>query len=529
MGVDLVRSHAHTGPRWGATLGTTLAFCLLVGGLTSCSASGTLDVRDPASYVDSLRGANDLAHGSLVVPPMATLRDFSSTLAAQSYAAVPHATYSDRELADLVARTGGTPPELAALICKLPGADRALVTSVVPQATSVSPRLPSVRSSNDLPDAFDAYRSARCMGLNPEVTTAYEASVRKAVAGDPVLALSAVGIGLLSKQHAIDPKALANATVVTERHIGINGCDESTLAESAALASLGAALTARAQQCAQSRGIALQDSETLDTLLIAGVDRPQVASILAASAEQVFEWTMVRESVLSDWPQPVGFGTLEATRDAVELLVLTDSSQPTWIRDGVGRAVDAYVAKELTANDSQAADLFFLCSVVLSRCPAGLNERVAQVVRTTDLSTLNDKDIEIARIMSAFTSSGSTLPTSCTPPLSHKLALDAPSTLAALAASDEDCLTASGLSQLEYRERAIHSAKNGDVDRAIAYSRIRKYLVPVAPDKGFQQEMVEIWTTLTNKAHQVDTDKFLERGRPLNLELTRARYADAIQ
>lgn len=521
-----LRNAAVSRVRQGLSLALTVT---AITGITACSSESSLEVRDPSAYVDGLRGVNDLAHGSRIVPPMATLRDFSSTLAAQAFSGMPEAEYSSEELEGLVKRTGGSIAETTALICELPGVNHQQVAALVPGATSLSPEVPNIATVNDLPDAIDAYRSAKCMGREPRLTAETQASIREAVSTDAVLALAVVAAGLLERANAMAPSARDDLVTALSSRIDSEGCDEAILEESSALAGLGAQLPDPLLRCSQFRELSLQDSGTLDTLRAAGAEPSQVAAILRASANQTQEWTMVRESVLSDWDQPVGMGTVEATRDAVELLALTDSDLPAWVRQGIQLATNAYRSKEFVPNDAQAADLLFLCQVVLEKCPDGLLAQVENAVKSMELDTLSDRDAEVARMVKALNTTSSATVITCTPKLALKWATDAPLTLAATIARNDACLTMTNHTEQEYREYALQAANDGEIDRAIAYSQIRKYLVPVMTDTTFHDAMVTAWAKATGKLHAADQDEYLKKGRPLRLELTMAEYADAIE
>lgn len=508
-----------------------LSFALAVAAITSitaCSSESSLEIHNPGAYVDGLRGANNLAHGSQIVPPMATLPDFSSTLAAQAFSGLPESEYSSEELVGLVKRAGGSVAETAALVCELPGVDRQQVTTLVPGAESLPSEIPSVTTVNDVPDAIAAYRSAHCMGREPRLTAETQTTIRKAVSANAVLALAAVAAGLLERTSAIAPNAREALVAELSSRIDTQGCNEAILEESSALAGLGARLPEPLLRCSQSREFSLQDSGTLNTLRAAGAEPSQVADLLRKSTNQTQEWTMVRESTVSDWDQPVGMGTVEATRDAVELLTLTDNELPAWIRQGVQLAVNAYRSKEFVPNDAQAADLLFLCQVVLRECPSGLLEQVENAVRSEVLNTLSDRDYEVARMVSALATTGATSPIACTPALVSKWTTDAPLTLAAIIAGNDTCLTMSNRTESEYRKLALQAANEGEMDRAVAYAQILKYLVPVMTDTTFHSAMVSAWGRVSGKLHAADQDEYLRKGRPLRLELTMAQYADTI-
>lgn len=480
-------------------------------------------------YVNSLRGENDLAHGSLIVPPMATLSDLVATLAAEDYSGSPPTSYSTEELSGLVGRTGGDAAELTALVCQIPGITHSQIKALIPEANSLPATLPDVSGVDDMPDLLAVWRSADCLGNHPSMSAADRLSIEKAIAQSPLIALSALDAGIVESENVLSASGRTNLLRDLDHEVTADGCDEEALEVANALAALGAELTPVLQRCAATPDLVLSRSSSLNTLRMAHVKPSQVASLLKANRERVHEWTMVRESLLQDWPSPVGFGTLEATRDAVALLTLTDNAIPTWIGDGVALALTAYSTGELVPVESQGPDLLYLCATVIDQCPADLQTLVEGTATRLDTKSIPNNDATVARLFDALTAADLALPVTCTPELAHRWAMDAPLTLVALSATQDDCVTMSGVTEQEFAARALESLQDGKVDESIAYSRLRKQLVPVVRDDEQYERMAAEWARLVEKLRKADTDEYLEKGQPLSFVLRRAELFDALE
>ena len=511
------------GSRGSAAL--PLLVLLSVVGLTACTPpTGAADAT--YQYVDSLRGANDLVHGSLVVPPTANLKDFASTVAAQAYAGLAKVEYSDAALSQLVARTGGDSTELLAQVCAIPGVDGDRATALVVKVGTLPDPMPTFDGIDDFPALADAWEVLRCFDRQPLATAAYRQAVRDAVAPYPLAALRAVDLGLLDAGEVTNFDSVAPDLA---QRLSQDGCTEDVMEEASALQGLQMTLSADLHACALYSGSPVSRASTLDTLRMADAPAAQVADLLRRSPEQIREWTTLDETLLPEWPKPIGLGTLEATRDAVELLTLADIPRPSWISSGVQSALGALSSEKLEPTDSQAADLLYLCTVTLDNCPPQLRDQVTNAIRKEGVQDVPNADARVARMVEALVIAGTEMPITCTSGLARIWVEDAPLTLAALAATQEPCITLTTRSEGDFARLALSAMNDGELEQAVAYSRMRKYLVPVVSDVQQRSRMLDALAQFDKQLRAVGKNGQLERARPVNLELARAALRDAIE
>ncbi|MCL1839276.1 MAG: hypothetical protein FWG47_08235, partial [Propionibacteriaceae bacterium] len=367
-----------------------------------------------------------------------------------------------------------------------------------------------------------------CIGIDITVSPEYQLSVNKAVREYPLVALRAKKAGLLNDLQVLVSFSESTFTADLEQRMSTHGCDEGLMEDANALSALGVKLSQKLEICARSNVMSITRSSTLETLVLAEVDRSQVDSLLNAIPYQMQEWTMVRESSLLDWPEPLGFGTLEATRDATELLQLVDQERPPWIENGVGRAVEAYVSGEMEPSERQASDLLFLCTVVSGNCPQGLRDIVAKTINSINVAAVTDDDGMVARMVETAVVARLEVPVKCTSELASNWMTTSPLTLLALSSIEANCIELAGFTEQELALLSLQAIRANAPEHAAAYSNMRKHLVPVMNDQQQHEEMSAQWEAYLTRLETADVEDYVGKARPVRFELIRARFFDAI-
>ncbi|TXK18816.1 hypothetical protein [Homoserinibacter sp. GY 40078] len=512
--------------RWAAALATLTAAALVVG------CSGEVDQTQPTmsadearAYVAQLRAADDLVHASLEHPPAASLAGLSAIAVAQRYAEVEVVTIDDTDLERLSARAIEDAVATYAQLCEIVGGEadraaRALPTSSRGAIDSLSwASVGRIGNENEAALAADIVAAIRCRdGESVAVPQSLREQLWDATRDHslPFVAMRAQGV--------IPADAVPNLSddLVEDiaQSLRESGCDEWVQVYANIVRSAGRADDALAQ-CAGESPI-VSDPTVLRYLAASGASRSVVARVLAANAASIESWSTARATFSEVGDSPVGAGTLASARDAVALLAVTGAGQPPeWLRAGVGGAVAA--AGEVS-DGPLTSDIVFLCARLTGVCPRDVDSAARERVRAAmaDLDLTQGDDLTTAHMIEAATEAGIEVPDCDASDVDAWFAA-APLAFATLAVAADGCAEALNLTDDEYLARGIAALEGERYGSALGYVMMRSLANDPRPDPDFRAAMVEALDELVARIDAAEGDRYVERARPLALELLRAR------
>lgn len=457
-------------------------------------------------YLESLRGADDLAHGTAEEPPRATL-------ASSAHAAALLRSRGESVAVDpsfwkgLVAPSGEDAGWVAYYAC-LAGADQVKIEQIL--GTSVASFLPEVQgademshpmSGNDALAQLTGRRVRQCVG-KPSATGPIEVSEENAIIVKARLNRAGFGGG-----PAPSDEEVAHVAYL----VGQQGCNVWNQASSWAVSVLRPNVQdVSLQQCRDLTRLALDDPVGLYTSVELGMPEAQATRI--ASSDELKGWLTSEWTVRDPTRPSIGNGTIANTVLLVELARIKGWALPEWLGQGVAAA-----AKERKRYDPALA---FLCQTAHEPCdPAVRAEEPTQrqvAGRVLD-GSMTDGEGRLAAL--AALGDSAVQEGLCA---GHEADLfrTAPQTFSTLAAVDKTCWEPIRPSAQELTDRITSAMKQGNLDEARALMLlaeavhgkivIREQMVPRVNDA---------WASILDAISQQRGPDFITRARPLNFML----------
>ncbi|MGV8885932.1 MAG: hypothetical protein ACOH1T_10165 [Microbacteriaceae bacterium] len=537
---------------------TTLLVVTLMVSACTASTPDTTTQSDALSYVNLLRGENDLAHGSLEIPATSTLPALAAAYAALRHAQRTVPNVSVHHLEQLTVRSGEEPIWAAFYLCEATGGDRQTVGTVLgAEALRGLLTFPTVavRSANDVADRIVAERARACLApssSSPSTTIGMldrdtRAALDHEAAGNALLGAQLAQ--LYRAQGDPPPTGIVRARDIARLNAALaaDGCTEWALANSAATVLLVGAdgTSSGIRECARSTTTDITEPTSLAFALDAGMSPGQTAALLDHNADALSRWIGVEETTTTPGSTPVGLGTVASTRDALVLLRLRGVvTTPRWMVDGVAAASRdprfdnagaTYAGGSGTGGSgtggsgTELFDLLYLCDAVQAPCDAEF------VTETTELLTLgldallaspeNGADaarvLEVAIALNEFEPAEHNL---CRNNSAKELYRSAPQLLAMLATAAKRCVEAFARTDAERAtdvERALAELRPDD---AVAYCLLRSLAVGATTAQStFQTRSRRAFDELWLQFDADNGSDYLSTARPVRVELLHAQ------
>jgi hypothetical protein len=483
-----------------------------------------------ASYVDSLRAENNLAHASLSVPPLGTLSGFAAVAVANSTLGEAVPAGSAAEIAALIGRSSLSANEVTYWACRIAEATEQSIAELLPGVEVADGTMPTKAQMQDASQLYSGVfyaLASKCLGNAVDVSE-LTAAVGDYSSLEPTLSLLAerVGVPISPDQFMGEPAVLTEL----EARVSQSGCDEWALADAAAFAHFRVPLPEAVENCLGRDNISLSLPQNLDFLTLAGWDTRRLEELMATNEKVLRRWVSVADSYASDWDEPVGLGTIANTRDATQLLwVSKDESDsfPQWMREGIAGVLADMESGSLEVTDDEAADLLVLCKVYgLATCPDGLEDRVVAYARSTVVSMSDDPptdDAAASRLVDTLVWISSDAAPSCVASEFREWMSIAPLTAMSIAAGDVTCYEEQ-VGADEANAMVLSRLAQGDPEGAIAWAMLRYLLDPPAQDVEYRQQARQAWDDMVADARQVVGADAIDKDRPLSLELMHALF-----
>lgn len=532
----------HNPARAAAAVAAALAICSTLAGCSdntdeSGLYGGSATTGEIVDYVDSLRGVNDLAHGSLDIPPMATLSRVAAVAAAERYVGNEPRSFSDDEIASLAESSPEAPAAIFTQLCIATGGDSGRALQAMPADARQSlddltpPRTETFRNATEAALAADVATALECLDENFESRPDVEQDLAKAMEGSPLAIARARYTGAIS----VEPSAQSfpqHASRVAQ-DIEANGCTDWNQAAAAMLAAAGAADNP-VKACAEESVAAFTDPDALAYMVGARVAPQLIARYLDEHGSALETALTLDYTYITPGDTPVGYGTLSATRDAVWLLWITGAGQPPqWMISGIARAVADIPSGELSTPE-MASTITILCAKAADACSDETRQAAEALVKkhAPEIDGPPPEDDGVAaltlRAWSLIDDDSATVDgrgPQCTSDEAQRLFDEAPQTLSQRMVLTRSCEENLPVSVSAARDATIEAFKDNNPHDAAAYALIAELMAGGADDalnEGFYSDIAKAYMDLVARADNSEGSGYVENARPLSLELVRA-------
>lgn len=474
--------------------------------LAGCSGSETPSLEVQPDYLDFLRGANSLAHGTAEQPPKAALAA-SAHAAALLLARGEKVDINPSFWRSLVTPSGEDAGWVVYYMCLI-GADQDTMNQIVdePVAKVVSEMPGGVEvheavSGNAALEQLTGRRVRTCVGQTaasgPIEVSETNAVIIKA-------RLSRAGFG--DSSPTSDAEIEHVVSLITEQ-----GCTDWNQASSWAVFILRPeAQNPVLKDCREATDLPLTDPVGLHVSLELGMPADQAEK--RAPSEELRTW------LTSDWTsrnpsqESVGNGTVANTVSLVELTRLKGWAIPTWVPDGVAEAS--------RTHQGQDAALTFLCQATQAACDPAIQVSVPsqrEIAPKVLDGSLADGD---GRLMALASLENVEVQEGLCDGMAAELYRVAPQTYSALAAVDKTCWEPLTPSTDELTERIVSTIRQGNLDDARALMLLTE---AVHGKVAIKDEMVprveQAWASALATVEEEKGKDFLPRARPLSFML----------
>jgi len=495
--------------------------------LTACTATTSPPEFDRAAsaleYVELLRGANDLAHGSLDVPSPSTLPAFAAVASALRHTGRPVPEVSRDALNELSRRSGEDVAWSAFYLCEATGGDPTSVKDTL-RAAEVRP----VDSVNDAADRIITETARHCLGLPTRLRDDDWRDLARWSSGNAL-----VGVQLAALARRLEhptPTALLSAADITSiaSAVEADGCSDWVHANSVAARAL-AEVPSVVEDCASNDALVLSDPTVLLYLVAANLDPAQLSRLLDAN-EGVVERALAAEgSVATPGTTPTGNGTIASSRDAVLYLRLSGVSRvPSWLSHGVLTAIESGL------DPGDLIDGLYLCAALELDCPDAFLSRARDATRDAIDAAVNESADDGARAVETAREAALDVPQTCTRDRAESWLAEDPQLLAALAAGEKECVELVELDDATLTSLLTHALDDLRLEDALAYCLLRLLSANARPDgqqaTGSQPSNSTFTTTardgfsaLWSRLDAENGGDFLSSARPLRIELAQAK------
>ena len=506
---------------------------LVVAVLTACTPTVSTPEIDRAAaaleYVELLRGANDLAHGSLDVPSPSTLPAYAAVTSALRHADLPVPEASRDALVDLTRRSGEDAAWATFYLCAATGGDIPRVTDVVDDKNFGAGGIDSV---NAAADRIIAESARACVGAPALLRDDDWSALAQWSSGN---ALVAVQLAALARRlgHPVPTGLLTSADLTSiAAAVEADGCSDWAHANSVATRSLATApaavptaVPAAIEACAANDAVVLTDPTVLFYLVAADVAPAHLARLLGANEGVVQRALEVEGSRATPGAAPTGLGTIASSRDAVLYLRLSGATRvPDWLPSGV---LDA-VSGELAPRDS--IDALFLCAALELDCPTAFLTRARTLTRDVIDASLSESSDAPARVNGAARAVETArearldVPSACTRDRVTAWLADDPQLLAAFAVGEKECVELVALDDATLTPLLRDALDNLRPEDALAYCLVRLLAGSARPDDSdFSTAAHAGFDALWSQIDSENGDDFLAAARPLRIELAHAK------
>lgn len=492
------------------------------------------DVTGTVSYVDSLRGANDLAHGSLDAPSIATLAGLAAIAHVDRVVGTTSVVVSEAELAQLALQSPEDSPAVFDQVCLLLEGDADLALDLVGEDRGHQVETLKIHSDERIDDPnsatrfVDAFSAITCLdGEPPQVSDSVQAQLREVLADAPLAWAYARAAGVPGLEGRAEQWERLEADL--EGRLQTESCDAWNQAEAAVLAT-GASNPSAMKRCAVQTTTVLDEPTVLRYLVAAGVPVDVLRSIRESNGDSIRVWADPSDGTDGE---PVrresGLGTLTATRDAFQLLRYTGAEAPSWMAVGVRKAMSAIEGDPDSISDlSAAADVLILCDEVPDACSGSTIDSATTTLRSFGADwtgSSQDRDLTEARIFEAFEVAGLATPR-CSAGTVNDWYQRAPATLATLANGQKECGELLGLGRDRSLLDAVTILHSANYSAAGAPVLLHMLTSDGTFDDNYKKTVDDAFDDLTVSMDRSMGVGYMERARPLTVELLRARLAN---
>lgn len=500
----MVRQASGAATRFGVAAPLLVCLVLLVAGCTAFGEPLALDVQP--GYMDSLRGADSLAHGTAEEPPKAML-------AASAHAAALLRTRGESVEVDpsfwrdLVAPSGEDAVWVGYYAC-LVGADRAAIEQILGESvellvsrTEGGDEVNQPLSGNDALEQLTGRRVRECLGM-PFAAGRVEVSEKDAIIVKARLKRAGFDGGPLPSDLEVEHVASL---------VGQQGCNGWNQASSWAVSVLRPDVqNATLQQCRNLNDLVLDDPVGLYTSVELGMSQAQAQAI--ASTEELRTWLSSEWTVRDPGQPSTGNGSIANTVLLVELARLKGWSLPAWVAGGVAEAS--------RAQKGYDPALVFLCQAVPASCEPALVAKIPTQLEVAERvldHSMTDGEGRLAALASlgdAVVREGLCGEDATT------LYRTAPQVFSTLASVDKTCWEPLAPSVGELTDRITSALSQGNLDEA----RALMLLAEAVHGKVLIREQMaprvrDAWALTLNAVGEQRGPAFLKGALPLNFVL----------
>lgn len=456
-----------------------------------------------SDYLDSLRGANSLAHGTVEQPPKAAL--------ALSAHAVALLTARGEEVEivpsfwrELVALSGEDAGWAVYYLC-LMEADLGTIGQIVDNP--VKKVMPEVLGNEEVSGAVSGNAALeQLVGRNVRTCLGEHAAsgpIQVSETDTTIIRARLKKMGYGGTPAVSDAEVEYISSLIDE-----NGCNDWNQASAWAVHFLSPEKQNQTiADCRESTNIPLGDPVGLYTSFELGMPSGQVEK--RASTAELKSWLSSEWATRGQNEESVGNGTVANTILLVELARIRGWNIPDWVVGGVAEAS--------RHPETQGAAMSYLCQVTKAKCDAAVQiDQVGQLEIAPKVleGSLTDEE---GRLL-ALASIKEEVQEGLCVQREAEVYRAAPQTFATLAAVDETCWQPLSPGVDELSQRIVSAVRDGNLEEARALMllaetvhgrvAIKEQLVPVVQDA---------WNSVLEKINEERGEDFLVRSRPLNL------------